>query len=67
MRKSHCCTPFGKKIKIRLLEENMTSKELAQKVGMADSTICDVIFGRNRREKTQKTIAEVLGIAEEDM
>ena len=45
----------------------MTSKELAQKVGMADSTICDVIFGRNRREKTQKTIAEVLGIAEEDM
>ena len=66
MRKSHICTSFGKKVKIRLLEENMTSRELAQMIGMADSTICDVIFGRNNREKTQKTIAEALGIDDSD-
>jgi len=45
---------------------NMTSKELAQQIGMADSTICDVIFGRNNRVQTQKTIAQTLGIKEED-
>ena len=45
----------------------MTSKELAKKIGMADSTICDVIFGRNNRVKTQKTIAEALGLDEEDI
>ena len=67
MRKSHICTPFGKKVKIRLLEENMTSKELARMIGMADSTICDVIFGRNNREQTQRTIAEALGINERDL
>jgi len=67
MRKNHCCTSFGKKVKIRLLEENMTSKELARMVGVADSTICDVIFGRNKRAQTQKTIARVLGIEDEDL
>ena len=67
MRKSHRCTPFGKRVKIRLLEENMTSKDLAQAVGVADSTICDVIFGRNNRKKTQMAIAEVLGIDDEDV
>jgi len=67
MRKSHICTPFGKKVKIRLLEENMTSKELARMIGMADSTICDVIFGRNNRVQTQRTIAEALGIDERDL
>ena len=67
MRKSHICTPFGKKVKIRLLEENMTSKELARMIGMADSTICDVIFGRNNRKQTQRTIAEALGIDERDL
>lgn len=66
MRKNHICTPFGKKVKIKLLEENMTSKELAKMIGVADSTICDVIFGRNNREKTQQTIAEALGIDDRD-
>lgn len=66
MRKSHCCTPFGKMVKIRLLEMNMTSKELAQQIGMADSTVCDVIFGRNNRLQTQQTIAQTLGIKEEE-
>ena len=66
MKKNHMYTPFGKRVKIRLVEENMTSKELAQAVGMAESTICDVIFGRNNRKKTQMAIAKVLGIDGED-
>ena len=67
MKKNHMCTPFGKQVKIRLLEVNMTSKELAREVGVADSTICDVIFGRNNRKKTQVAIARVLGIDDEEI
>lgn len=67
MRKNHCCTPFGKRVKIRLLEMNMTSKELAEMIGMADSTVCDVIFGRNNRVQTQQVIAQTLGIEETDL
>ena len=63
MRKSKHCTPFGMKVKIRLLEQNMTNRDLARKIGMADSTVCDVIFGRNRRQETQAIIAEALGMA----
>ena len=65
MRKSKHCTPFGMKVKIRLLEQNMTNRDLARKIGMADSTVCDVIFGRNRRMETQKVIAEALGMVVE--
>ena len=67
MKKNHMCTSFGKRVKLRLLEENMTSKELARAVGVADSTICDVIFGRNNRRQTQMAIAKILGIDEEDI
>ena len=66
MKKNHICTPFGKKVKIRLLEENMTSKDLARVVGVADSTICDVVFGRNKRIKTLMAIAKALGIDDEE-
>ena len=65
MRKNKQCTPFGMKVKIRLLEENMTNRDLARKIGMADSTVCDVIFGRNKRQETQEIIAAALGMAEE--
>ena len=62
MRKSKGCTPFGMQVKIRLLEQNMTNRDLAKKIGMADSTVCDVIFGRNRRAETRRIIAEVLDL-----
>ena len=65
MRKSKHCTPFGMKVKIRLLEQNMTNRDLAREIGMADSTVCDVIFGRNKRLETQETIAAALGIVME--
>ena len=53
------------KVKIRLMEENMTNRELARKIGMADSTVCDVIFGRNRRAETREIIAAALGLEPE--
>ena len=62
MRKSKHCTPFGMQVKIKLLEQNMTNRDLARKIGMADSTVCDVIFGRNKRQETREIIAAALNI-----
>ena len=62
MRKSKHCTPFGMQVKIKLLEQNMTNRDLARKIGMADSTVCDVIFGRNKRHETREIIADALNI-----
>lgn len=66
MRKRIPCTPFGKRVKIKLLEENMTSRDLAQKAGVTDATVCDVIFGRNKKPETMQLIAEALGIEVEE-
>lgn len=56
-------TAFGKKIKIEMVNRGITSKELAQVVGYTESTLCDVLKGRNRSERRMKELAEVLGIA----
>lgn len=60
MRRTCEITEFGREVKMKLIEKNMTNKELAQKIAMADSTICDVIFGRNCNERTKRIIAENL-------
>ena len=45
----------------------MTSKELAEIIGVTDSTVCDVIYGRNNRRQTQELLARTLGISADDM
>lgn len=55
-------TPFGTKVKIALIEKNMSNKELAKKLGYSNSTISDVIFGRNCSMRTKELIAKELGI-----
>lgn len=59
------CTPFGMKVKIALLKNNMTNQDLAKKLGYTNSTISDVIFGRNMSKKTKALIAQELGIEDE--
>ncbi|PNV59589.1 XRE family transcriptional regulator [Clostridium sp. chh4-2] len=56
------CTPFGMQVKIALIKNNMTNQELAQKLGYTNSTISDVIFGRNLSQRTKERIAKELGI-----
>lgn len=62
MKRNCNYTPFGKQVKIKMIENNITGKELAQMIGKADSTVCDVISGRNNRKLTQWQIAQILGI-----
>ena len=61
------CTNFGVKVKIALIEHNMSNKELAKKQGYSNSTISDVIFGRNCSNKTIDLIARELGIEVEEV
>ena len=56
------CTPFGKKMKIAMVEQDIPQQELAKRLGLANSTVSDIIYGRNQCERTKKKIAETLGI-----
>lgn len=56
------CTPFGKKMKIAMIEQNIPQQELARRLGLANSTVSDIIYGRNQCEKTKERIAEALCI-----
>lgn len=57
---------FGIKVKTELLQLGRTSRQLAQAVGVADSTLCDVIAGRNRCEMTKQKILDVLAVWKEE-
>lgn len=61
------CTNFGVRVKIALIERNMSNKELAKKLGYSNSTISDVIFGRNSSSRTMELIARELGIEVEEV
>ena len=56
------CTPFGKKMQIAMVEQDMPQKELSKRLGIANSTVSDIIYGRNQCERTKERIAETLGI-----
>jgi len=62
MRRSRNATPFGRQVKIILFNQNMTNRDLAQKIGVSESTVCDVIFGRNNGQRVKAKIASVLDI-----
>lgn len=55
-------TPFGKKVKIALIQNDMSNRDLAHKLGCAESTVCDVLKGRNQCERRKEEIAQVLNI-----
>lgn len=57
---------FGIKVKTELLQLGRTSRQLAREVGVADSTLCDVIAGRNRCEMTKQRIMDVLAVWKEE-
>lgn len=54
--------PFGKKVKIVLIEKDVTSRYLASQIGLTESTVCDVIYGRNRSEERKRRIADALNL-----
>ena len=59
-RKSNRRSEFGILVKTELIRQGMTSRQLARAIGVADSTLCDVIAGRNKSEATKQRILDVL-------
>ena len=49
-------------MKIAMVEQDMPQKELSKRLGIANSTVSDIIYGRNQCERTKERIAETLGI-----
>lgn len=57
-------TPFGMEIKVELIRRGMTSRDFAKSIGIAETTLCDVIAGRNNSQATKKKIIEGLALQE---
>lgn len=59
-------TPFGQKCKKRLIELNMTQKELADILGVKKQYITDVFRGARSGEKYIEKIEEILELNKAD-
>ncbi|AGF53926.1 MULTISPECIES: helix-turn-helix domain-containing protein [Clostridium] len=51
---------FGKEIKIRLIQLNMTQRALAKKIGVSENYLTDIVNGRRSGIKYRAAITSVL-------
>ena len=54
-------TDFGKRVKHRLIELNMTQVELAEQVGTSKQYLGKILFGERSGETYLKKIEQVIG------
>lgn len=59
-------SPFGIWVKTELIQLGKTNRELSAKIGLAESTLCDVIAGRNTCDRTIEKIRKTLEQWRED-
>lgn len=55
-------TPFGKEVKKRLIDMDMTQVELAAMLGIKKQYITKILCGERKESKYVKKISEILGI-----
>lgn len=67
MSRSSEITPFGRRVKIRLLELGMDARELAAAVGTSEVQISRIIHGKRPGYEQIPRIADVLGIPLEEI
>lgn len=53
-------TTFGKWVKIRLVEENMTQTELGKRLGVSKSSVTKMIYGEQTVANYQEAIIDLL-------
>lgn len=54
MKRTRELTPLGMQIKIALVQQNITSKELAARIGVTGATITEVICGKKQEKGNEK-------------
>ncbi len=64
MKRTRELTPFGMQVKIALLQKNITSKELAARIGVTGATITEVLCEKNNRAETRRLIMKELGMGD---
>lgn len=62
MKRTRQPSPAGLEIKMAMFRKNMTVKELASKIHKSEATVCEVISGKNRSEKTRALIMRELDV-----
>lgn len=67
MRRATDITPFGRRVKIRLLELGMDARQLAAAVGTSEVQISRIIHGKRPGYDQIPRIAEVLNIPLEEI
>lgn len=66
MKRTRQPTPLGIEIKTALLRQNMTVRELAEKIRKSEATVCEIISGKNRSVKTRNMILRELKLSVEE-
>lgn len=59
-------TLFGIKVKKRLIDLNMTQRELSNEIGVNENYLTDILNGRRSGKKYKNIIAEKLNINNND-
>lgn len=62
MKRQRQLTDFGKEIKIRLIEKNMTQVELAELLGTTKQYLGKILYGERNGEKYRYKISKILDI-----
>lgn len=62
----HDYSEFGKRIKINMVRLDISNKDLARELGYKESTLCDILKGRNRCEWRMNEISETLSRLERE-
>lgn len=63
MKRTRRLSPAGLEIKMAMYQQNMTVKELANKIQKSEATVCEVMSGKNRSEKTRALILKELNFS----
>lgn len=59
-------TDFGRSVKRRLIDTDMTQEELAGRIGCSAVYLCRILRGDRSGRKYTRCICEVLGLAEDN-
>ncbi|MCC5911349.1 MAG: helix-turn-helix transcriptional regulator [Clostridiaceae bacterium] len=65
--KTNKLSTFAVKVKTKLVELNMTQRELANRIGVNENYLTDILRGRRSGQKYKDAIKKCLGIDEDEM
>lgn len=62
MVRTYPVTPFGKEIKKRMIDLDMSQADLARKAGVSSPYVVEILRGTRSSENAQRKICEAVGL-----